>query len=68
MSGEAGATAIPPGMHRFTQMERVIHGQPVAAVLARELELLGARRVFLALVHIPSPLPPNSLLRAPGGP
>lgn len=38
---------VPPGMHRFTQMERVIHGRPVADVLARELELLGARRVFL---------------------
>ena len=41
------AAGIPPGMHRFTQMERVIHGRPVADALAGELELLGARRVFL---------------------
>lgn len=36
-----------PGVHRYSQMERVYHGQPVTAVLPEELELLDAHRVFV---------------------
>lgn len=38
---------ILPVTHRFTQMERVLLGRPVAVALADELALLGARRVLL---------------------
>lgn len=44
---QAAEAMVPPGVHRFSQMERVIHGQPVASVLPGELELLGAERVFV---------------------
>jgi maleylacetate reductase len=36
-----------PGVHRFSRMERVIHGRPVGEVLPAELDLLGYRRVFV---------------------
>lgn len=35
------------GLHRFSRLERVYHGQPAAAVLPGELELLGSQRVFI---------------------
>ncbi len=33
--------------HQYPLMERVLHGQPVAEVLPREVERAGARRVFV---------------------
>lgn len=38
---------VAAGMHRFTQMERVIHGRPVAQALDEEMALLGSKRVCI---------------------
>jgi hypothetical protein len=40
---------IAPGMHRFSMMERVVHGQPAASVVKDEAFRLDLRRVFLIL-------------------
>lgn len=41
------AVAPAAGVHRFSRLERVSHGQPVADALRTELERLGARRVLV---------------------
>lgn len=38
---------IAPGMHRFSMMERVVHGQPAASVVKSEALRLDRHRVFL---------------------
>ena len=38
---------ISPGLHRFPHMDRVVHGQPAAAVVRAEADRLDRRRVFL---------------------
>lgn len=35
------------GVHQYSLMERVLHGQPVAQVLQQEVERTGCRRVFV---------------------
>lgn len=47
---DAARTECPPhtpGTHRFSQMERVYWGTTVSEALLRELEIVGARRVFV---------------------
>src|SRR6266851_5524386 len=38
---------IAPGLHRFPLMDRLVHGQPAAAVVRAEADRLDRRRVFL---------------------
>lgn len=43
----ADTAALQPGIFRFSQMERVVWGTPVARALRDELEILGCQRVFV---------------------
>ena len=36
-----------PGIHQFPAMDRVVHGEPFAAALRREVERLDAHAVFV---------------------
>src|SRR5262249_22251635 len=46
-AASADCPQLAPGLHRFSQMERVYWGTPATEALARELEIVGARRVFV---------------------
>lgn len=43
----ADSEPLQPGLFRFSRMERVVWGSPVARALRDELEMLGCERVFV---------------------